>query len=59
MSYEKRPETGSMTNEAKIIVCKAVFQSKLSFNIFKGLVILHQEVVAGFTSFISSVKRTQ
>ena len=35
-----------------------MFQYKSNLNIFKGAVIIYQEMVAAFTSFITTVKRT-
>ena len=46
--------------EVKTIACEAVFQFKGNLNVFKSAVIIFQEiVVAAFTSFITTVKRTR
>ena len=44
--------------EVKTISSKAVFQFKCSLNVFKGVVIIYQVIVAAFTPFITTVKRT-
>ena len=45
--------------EVKTITYEAVFQFKSNLNVFKGLVIIYQEIVAAFIIFITTVKRTQ
>ena len=45
--------------EVKTIAYEAVFQFKSNLNVFKGVVIIYQEIVAAFTSFITTVKRTR
>ena len=45
--------------EVKTITCKAVFQFKYNLNVFKGVVIIYQEIATAFASFITTVKRTQ
>ena len=45
--------------DVKTIACKAVSQFKCSFNFFNGVEIIYQEIVAAFTSFISTVRRTR
>ena len=44
--------------KVKTFACEAVFQFKSNLNVFKGVVIIDQEIVAAFTSFITTVKRT-
>ena len=38
---------------------KRVFQFKSNLNVFKGLVLIYQEIVAAFTSFITTFKDTR
>ena len=35
--------------EVKTIACEVVFQFKSNLNVFKGVVIIYQEIVAAFT----------
>ena len=44
--------------EVKTIACEAILQIKRNLKLFKGLGIIYQEIVAAFTSFITTVKRT-
>ena len=46
------------TYEVKTIAFEAVFQSKCNLNVFKGVVIIYQEIVPVFTPFIPTVKRS-
>ena len=45
--------------KVKTIACEAIFQFKSNLNVFKGVVIIDQEIIATFTSFIATVKRTR
>ena len=45
--------------EVKTIACEAIFHFKSNLNVFKCVVIIYQEIVAAFTSFITTVKYTQ
>ena len=45
--------------KVKTIACEVIFQFKSNLNVFKGVVIIDQEIVAAFTSFITTVKRTR
>ena len=42
---------------AKTIWCEVAFQFKSIWNLFKGVVMIYQEIV--FTSFVTTVKRTR
>ena len=43
----------------KTIACEVIFHFKSNLNVFKGVVIIYQEMVAVFISFITTVKRTR
>ena len=45
--------------EDKTIACEAAFLYKSNLNVFKGVVIIYQDVVAAFTSSITTVKCTR
>ena len=45
--------------KVKTIACEVIFQFKSNLNVFKGVVIIDQEIVAAFTSFITTAKRTR
>ena len=45
--------------QVKTIACEAVVQFKSNLNIFKGVVIIYQEIVAPFAPLITTVKRTR
>ena len=45
--------------QVETIACEVIFQCKSNLNVFKGIVIIDQEIVAAFISFITTVKRTQ
>ena len=53
----------SVTNydiyKVRTIACKTVFLFKSNLNVFKGVMIIYQEIVAAFTSFINTVKRSR
>ena len=45
--------------EVKTIAYEDVFQCKINLNVFKGVVITYQEIIATFVFFIATVKRTR
>ena len=45
--------------EDKTIACEAAFPYKSNLNVSKGVVIIYQDVVAAFTSSITTVKCTR
>ena len=45
--------------EVRPIACKVVFKFKCNLNVFKVIVIIHQEIVAAFISFITTIKYIQ
>ena len=43
----------------KTIACEATFPFKSNLNVFKGVVIIYQDIVAAFPSSITAVKCTR